>query len=132
MIESIMYLVSGTQPDIIFAIYFLTPFSCIPNKLHMDAVKCGLRYIKGIQHLTLLFPSGSEMFSAGFSDSDYSNCIDSRKSVSGYLFKLGNSTISWWSQKQKSMSTSTTKIKYVALSKAGKHFLWLKTALKEL
>jgi hypothetical protein len=72
------------------------------------------------------------MFIAGVSHSDYGNCIDSRQSVLGYLFKLGNSTISWRSQKQKSVSTSTTEGEYVALSKAAKYILWLKTALNDL
>jgi hypothetical protein len=72
------------------------------------------------------------MYIAGFTDSDYDNSIDSRQSVWGYLFNLGNSTISWQSQKQTSVSTSTTGAEYVALSKAAKHFLWLKTALKDL
>jgi hypothetical protein len=63
------------------------------------------------------------MFIPGFSDSNYGNCIDSRQSVSGYLFKLGNSTISWRSQIQKSVSTSTTEAEYVAFSKAAMQFL---------
>jgi hypothetical protein len=40
--------------------------------------------------------------------------------------------ISWQSQNQKSVSTSTTEAEYVSLSKSAKHFLWLKTALKDL
>jgi hypothetical protein len=80
----------------------------------------------------LLFPYGGEMFIARFSDSDYCNCIDSRQSLSGYLFKVGNSTISWQSLKQTSVSTSTTKAEYIALSKAAKYLLWLKTALNDL
>jgi hypothetical protein len=40
--------------------------------------------------------------------------------------------MSYRSQKQKSESTSITEAEYVALLKATKHFLWLKTALKDL
>jgi hypothetical protein len=35
-------------------------------------------------------------------------------------------------QTQKSLSTCTTEAEYVALSNAANHFLWLKTALKDL
>jgi hypothetical protein len=73
-----------------------------------------------------------DFYVAGFSDSDYGNCVDIGRSVSAYIFRLGLSTISWWSQKQKSVSTSTTEAEYVALSKAAKHFMWLKTALEDL
>jgi hypothetical protein len=71
------------------------------------------------------------MIIAGISDSDYSNCIDSRRSVLYYLFKFGNSTISWWSLKKKSVSISITEVEYVVYSKPGKHFVGLKTALKD-
>jgi hypothetical protein len=98
----------------------------------VGAGRCCLRYIKGTWHLILLFPYSGEMFIARFSDSDSGNFIESRESVSGYLFKLGNLTMSWQSPKQKSLSTSTTEAKYVALSKAAKPFLWLKTALQDL
>jgi hypothetical protein len=123
MIGSIMYLVTSTQPDLIFGRSFLREFSSTTNKQYVVSVNRCLRYIKGTQHLTLLFPSGSEMFIAGFRDSDYGNCMDSRQSISGYLYKLGNSTISWLSQKQKSVSTSTMDAEYVAISKAVQHFL---------
>jgi hypothetical protein len=35
----------------------------------------------------------------GFSDSDHAGDVDDRKSTSGVLFYLGNSAISWFSQK---------------------------------
>jgi hypothetical protein len=49
--------------------------------------------------------------------------IDSKRSISGDLFKLRNSIISWQSQKQKFVSTSTIDAEYIAHSKAAKHFL---------
>jgi hypothetical protein len=127
-----MYLVIGTQRDPTVAISFLAQFYSAPNKQHIAAVKRCLRYIKGTRHLIFLFSYAGEMFIAGCSDSIYGDCIDGRRSVSGYVFKLGNSTISWRSQKQKSVSTSTMEAEYVALSKAAKHFLWLKIAIKDL
>jgi hypothetical protein len=84
IIGPIMYLVTGTQPDLTFAISFLAQFFSAPNKQHIAVVKCCLQYIKGTRHLTLLFPYGGKMFIARFSDTNYDNCIDSRQSVSGY------------------------------------------------
>jgi hypothetical protein len=85
IIGSIMYLVTGTRPDLTFPISILTQLSSPPNKQHVAAVKRCLRYIKRTRHLTLLFFHGILMFITRFSDSDYGNCIDSRRSVSGYL-----------------------------------------------
>jgi hypothetical protein len=63
------------------------------------------------------------MLIARFTDCDDDNDIDSKKSISGYLFILGNSTISYQLPKQRFLSTSMTKVKYIALSKAVKYFL---------
>jgi hypothetical protein len=132
MIESIMYLGTSTRPNLIFVISFLAQFSSTTNKQHVAGVILYLRYIKGTWHLTLLFPYGCEMFIAEISDSNYGNSIDSGRSVSVYLCKLENSTISWRSQIQNSVSTSTTEAKYIALTEPANYFLWLKTALKDL
>jgi hypothetical protein len=90
MIGSIMYLVMVSRPDLTFAISLLAPFSSAPNKEYVAAIQCSLRYIKGIWHLTFLFPDSGKMFIARFSESDYVNWIDNRRSVSGYLFQIGN------------------------------------------
>jgi hypothetical protein len=83
MIGSIMYLVTGTRPNLTFAISCLSQFSSAPNKSHVAAVKRCLRYIKGTRNLALLFPYYDDFDIAGFSDSDYGNCVDIRRSVSG-------------------------------------------------
>jgi hypothetical protein len=95
MIGSIMYLVTGTRPDLTFAISCLSQLSSAPNKTHVAAVKRYLRYIKGTRNLGLVFPYHDDFYVAGFSDSDYGNCGDTRRSVSGYIFRLRLSTMSW-------------------------------------
>jgi hypothetical protein len=72
MIESIIYLVTGTPLDLAFTISCFEQLFSAPNKQSMVAVKYYLRYIKVIRQLTLLFPYGSEMFIARFRDADYS------------------------------------------------------------
>jgi hypothetical protein len=78
MIGSIIYLVTCTRFNLTLAISFLEQFLSASQKQYVAAVTLSLRYIKGTWDLTLLFPYGCEIFIAGFSDSDYSTCIDSR------------------------------------------------------
>ena len=35
----------------------------------------------------------------GYSDADFAGCVDSRKSTSGYIFKLADGAVSWRSAK---------------------------------
>jgi len=58
--------------------------------------------------------------------------FDGRKSTTCYNFMLGGTTISWKSKLQGRVSLSTTKVEYVAISKAAKEMIWLKNLLKEL
>ena len=68
----------------------------------------------------------------GYSDADYAANIDKRRSTSGWVFRLWNSTISWKSSLQHVVALSTTETKYIALSKAFKEAMWLKGLVSEL
>jgi hypothetical protein len=132
IVGSLMYCVTGTRPDLAFVVTFLSRFSNNPSSQHLQAVKRVLRYLKGTRTLKLRYPKFQPLSLVGYTDADYANCVDTRRSISGYIFKFGNSTIAWRSQKQKSVATSTTEAEYMALSLCRKQLVWLQGALKEL
>ena len=57
--------------------------------------------------------------------------IQHSHSVSGYVFILGNGAISWYSGKQKCVSTSTAQAEYIALSHATKEAIFLRQLFSE-
>ena len=61
----------------------------------------------------------------GFSDSDHASDVDTRKSTSRVLFFLGASPISWKSQKQKVVATSSCEAEYIAAVTAPSQGIWL-------
>lgn len=54
----------------------------------------------------------------GYCDSDLARDADDCKSTSGVVFFLGDSMISWLSQKQKVVALSFCEVEYIAASKA--------------
>lgn len=134
IIGSCMYLVTCTRPDLAYPVSYLSQFLAAPSMVHLTAAKRLLRYIKGTKDLKLVFPfsTTSDITLEGYSDSDYGNCLDTRQSISGNLFRLNNSTICWRSKKQKSIATSTCEAEYMALALATKQWIWLTNALVEL
>ena len=63
----------------------------------------------------------------GYSDVDFDGCVDSRKSMSGYIFKLADGAVSWRSAKQTLTATSTMKVEFVSCFEASSHGVWLKS-----
>ena len=71
-----------------------------PGKEHWAGVKRVLRYVRGTVDFGLRFVGSNDFDLYGFSDADWAGDIDSRRSTSGYIFRLGDCTISWKSGKQ--------------------------------
>ena len=69
---------------------------------------------------------------AGYSDADFANDVMTRRSVTGYLFTIGNNAITWSSQRQRLMTLSTTESEYVAAATAAKEVIWLRLLLSDL
>jgi hypothetical protein len=50
---------------------------------------------------------------------------DSKRSMRGYVFTIGGTTISWISKLQKVAALSTTEVEYVVATEASKNMIWL-------
>jgi len=60
-------------------------------------------------------------------DFDYVSCLDTRKSITGYIFTVFGTAISWKASLQKVVALSSTEAEYIALTKeAVKKALWLR------
>ena len=77
-------------------------------------------------------PSGTASVLAGYADASWAEDLDTRRSQSGYVFLLGNASISWNSKLQKTVSRSSTEAEYVSLSAAVQDALYLRNLLGDL
>ena len=68
----------------------------------------------------------------GYSDSDYASDKLDQKSILGHVYMLGGGPVSWASQKQKSVTTSTTEAEYMAMSMCAKTGVWLTQILRDM
>ena len=105
-----------------------------PGKKHWIGVKRVLRYIKGTLDYGLIYKSSdtNNIILEGYSDSDWGGDLSTRKSTSGYVFKIGNCTISWRSKRQSIVALSSTEAEYVALSHATQEAIWLRSLLNDM
>ena len=97
----------------------------LPTTTHFRAATRLLCYLKGNPGRGLLFRRDSECQLLGFSDADWGRCPDTRRSISGFCFFLGNSLVSWRSKKQVTVSRSSSEAEYRALVSATCELQWL-------
>ncbi|GBN10581.1 Retrovirus-related Pol polyprotein from transposon TNT 1-94 [Araneus ventricosus] len=131
LIGSLNYLAACTHPDIAYSISKLSQYLTCYDKSLWLAAKRVLRYLKKTINYGLVFELGDKVV-YGYSDSDWGNSQEDRKSYSGYCFMLSNSVISWESRKQKTVALSSTESEYMSLSDSCKEVSYLQKLLCEL
>jgi hypothetical protein len=132
LVGSLMYLGVATRPDIAYAVGRLVTFFDCYRPEHWDAAIRVLRYLKGTRLYALTLGGNNPLQLGGYSDSDYANCIDTSRSISGYCFTLGSGMISWRSKKQSTVADSSCYAEYIALHDATHEIVFLRQLLEGL
>jgi hypothetical protein len=93
------------------------------------------KFSPGVHHtksLGLLYSKGCSDPLVIAVDANWGNCPDTCRSHTGYLATINQHVISWKSSKQCTISLSSTKAEYKALSNAGKEASWLINLCQEI
>lgn len=96
-----------TRPDITFSVQTLSQFLQQPKKSHMDAALRIVKYIKKNPGQGILLSSNIDNTITVYCDADWATCPLTRKSVTRYAVKMGNSLISWKAKKKSTVSRSS-------------------------
>lgn len=130
LIGSLLYLSTGTRPDLSFAVGRLSRYVAAPTADHMAAAKTVLRYLCGTPDLSLMYRGSGELI--GYCDADYAGDLDTRRSTTRYVFTCFGPAVSWGSKQQASVAKSTTEAEYVAAATAAKGAVWLRRLVGDL
>lgn len=131
LVGALLYLATNCRPDISYSTSFLSRFMDRATDTHWAAAQRVLKYLKGTKKHGLLYRKGSHPL-LGYSDSDFADDINDRKSTSGFIFLLNGATIYWRLKKQTVVAQSTTEAEYVAISFAVREAIWLKSVMRDL
>ncbi|GKA90844.1 zinc finger, CCHC-type containing protein [Tanacetum coccineum] len=101
----LMYATTCTRPDIAFAVGKLSRYTSNPSPQHWQAIQQDARWI--------------------------SNSEDN-SSTSGWVFLFGGGVISWVSNKQTCITSSTMESEFMDLATAGKEAEWLRNLILEI
>lgn len=131
IVGSLMYAVLSTRTDIAHAIQQLSQYSSNPGPVHLTAAKHVLRYLKGTPDFGLTYRRTDTLEPFGYSDADWVNDLDDRKSISGQVFYLAGVPITWASRKQRTVTKSSMEAEYMAASATASKIVWLRTLLNQ-
>jgi len=114
--------------DLACSIKLLSQYMDKPRQPHLDATYHVLRYLKATSSQRILFPSSSDLQPKALCNSDWAECPNSRRSVTGFCVFLGDSLISWKSKKYQIVSRSSAKVECRAMASTSCQLTWI-TAL---
>lgn len=109
----------------------MSRFMETPKETHWQAAKMIIRYVNGTKHYGILYKT-SDFRLVGYTNNDWAESVDDRKSTSGYVFHLGSGAISWTSKKQLIVSLLIAEAEYVATTTTSCQEVWMRRILRDL
>ncbi|KAF0761984.1 hypothetical protein AaE_003363 [Aphanomyces astaci] len=107
VVDSIMYLMISTRPDLAYVVQQLSQFLTNPGPVHWQAAKRALRYIRETIDYGLILGGAYDHCAPlhAYADSDYAYCVDTRRCVAGFVTFYRNSAISWIAKRMRASSS---------------------------
>jgi hypothetical protein len=89
LVGSLLYL-NHTRPDLSFSVGLVARYTQTPHESHWKAAKRILRYFHGTIQFKIHYSSVGTPLLVGFTDSDWADDLDDRKSTASCFFNLGS------------------------------------------
>lgn len=120
-----------TQPDLAYSLGVLSRHMQTPRESHGAAMKQCLRYLQGTTSYGITFhrSNSAPMKTIGYSDSSHNIDPNDGRSTTGHIFYIGDSPITWWSQKQETVVLSSCKAEFMDGTEAARQAIWLQDFL---
>src|ERR1700678_373319 len=119
LIGALNWLAVGSRPDIAFVVGQLAQFLENPGRVHWEAAKRVVRYLKGTKEKKLVYGASGKSGLMSFTDADGAS-QDHRRAISGFVVLIDGGAVSWSSKKQEFVTLSTMDAEYVAANHAAK------------
>ena len=131
-VGSLMYAMVGTRPDLATSVGLLSKYMQDPGPAHWAAVKRVFRYLQQTKEFCLQYSGMEDTAIQGYCDADWGGDIDSRRSTTGFVFKVGGGAVSWNSKQQQSVALSTLEAEDMEAAAATKEAVWMRRLFSEL
>ena len=149
LIDTLLWISNGTRPDIAFAVNTMAKFTATPALLHWRASLRILGFLNATKHYCIRYTQqlfNDTIITGGymrgilphatdfkcFVDASHAADMDTRRSITGYIFFISGGPVSWQSRMQTSVALSSMEAEYMAASAATQEALWQTRLLQQL
>jgi hypothetical protein len=132
LVGQTMFYSTKIAPECAFANGQLARHMTNPGEDHWKAMERFVGYIKKKKEHTLIMQKPSTLQTISYCDSSYGDCKDTRRSTMGEVHTIGGAITSWKSQRQKTVSQSSSEAEYVTLSETAKEQKFTQMLLEEI
>ena len=132
MLGSVMYTMTGTQPDLTFAMGYLSQHAATPSNEHLAALKQVYCYLLKTKDVSLTFDGTKSNVLQGFTDLDWAGDPTDQRSITRILWILCGEPVSWSSWKQSTVMLSSTEAEYIMITQGTRNALWFHHLLGNL
>lgn len=125
----------GTRPGLAYSIGFLSRSLENPSTEDIIKVKSVFRYIAGTTNIGIVYcsnPNANDGALDCYSNADFGECNKTGQSTSGVIVTHAGGAISWLSQRQSMVASSTTEAEIVAANEAAKEIIWLSRLFRSI
>lgn len=131
VVGSLLYLSCASRPDITHAVNMASRTGR-PTIAHHALIKRILKYLNGTKGLGITYEKRSNPCLVGYSDADFANDLNTRKSTSGLLITYGEGPIWWKTTRQPIVALSTTEAEFISGCEITKELIPIRELLLEL
>ena len=149
LIGTLLWVSNGTRPDITYPVNTLAKFTHNPGLIHWRASLRILGYLNTTKHYCIRYAQQTateDIIPKGYMrgvlpmltdfncyvDASHASDIDTRRSITGYIFFISGGPVSWQSRMQTSVALSSMEAEYMAASAATQEALWQARLLQQL
>ena len=131
LIGALNWVAVGTRPDIAFVVSQLAQFLKNLGRVHWEAAKRVVRYLKSTKGLKLTYGGGQKHGFEGYLDADGA-LQDHRHAISDFAVLVNGGAISWMSKKQELVTLSTMEAEYVGATHTAKELIWFRRLIAKI
>jgi hypothetical protein len=132
MIGALIYLTTGSRPDICEAVSLLASFSNDPRKVHKRQVEHVMKYLYNTRHYSIHYKRTLNSDLYAMSDASHATCPKTGKSRTGYVVFHADAPTSWKSHRQTVVAPSTRDAEYIAASQCSRDIVYSREFLLEI